>query len=207
MELLQWIVPLDDGTLAVAWTATGAERLPAMGSLGRAVVRRGAPLLSPHLPMPLAIGSFEDASDGGNDPVSTTTLSVDLGLAVDGPESAGGLARGIDDVRFAGLFSELVLVLAELAEAARLPLMGISPVRGGEGIELVIGPLGTASCAVVGDALLLFRTAAEFCCQARGLRLSQPQLVLQGNRFPLDAHATRTLALRTAERRASEGAR
>jgi hypothetical protein len=201
VELVQWIVPLEDGGVAVGWAPVWADRMPALGRLSRPVRRRGAPLVSRWLATPLTVGAFEKA-DGKPEDVDDTparalkpgALSVVLSLAGDSEPPRPVLGPDADDVRFAGVFAELVRVLADLCEAAGLPAAGIAPTPERKGLELSVGALGTHSAVQLGDTLLLLRTAVESCAQARGLKLVDAHVRVDEKRFPLDGRVARAFA-------------
>jgi hypothetical protein len=203
MELVQWIVALDDGRLAVAWAPEGAERLPALAGTREAVQRRGVPVSSRWLPWPLCIG-VGDAAARADAPLPAAlrdgALAVAFALAADGPGREPLLSADADDVRFAGLFAELVRVIADLAEAAGLPALAIAPGARRDlqaRLEVRLGAVGAMSAAQLADALLLFRVGVEICAQARGLQVTDARLergAQDGAGVPLDGHLVRALA-------------
>lgn len=198
MELVQWVVPQDDGSFGVGFAPAWSERMPAVGTLARTSAtlrRRGAPLASRHLAYPLAIGAAEDrtADDTPLRGLKAGMLCLSLRLAMDG-DGRALVPPSSDDVRLAGLVAELVRVVADLAEAAGLPAIGIAPERERRGLELVVGALGATNVTQLADALCLFRVAAEQVSQARGLQLTDALLVVDGKSAPLDARVARFLA-------------
>lgn len=202
MELVQWIVPLDDGSVAVGWAPVWADRMHALGRLSRPVRRRGAPLVSRWLPCPLAAGALEEPASGherADAPIRAAlragALSVILGIAADTDESRSILPPDADDLRFAGLYSELVRVTADLAEAAGMPPAGVvpSPERGG--MELGVGTLGAMTARQLADALLLFRAAMEMCVQARGLKLTLARVRLGDTTLDIDGKIAGALTM------------
>lgn len=203
MELVQWVVPRDDGAFGVGFAPAWSERMPAVGTLGvgcgcttgTPLRRRGAPLASRHLPYPLAIGAPEDRppEDQPMRGIKAGALAISLRFAID-VDGRALVPPGSDDVRLAGLLAELVRVVADLAEAAGLPAAGIAPERERRGLDMVVGTLGATTVNQLADALCLFRVAVELCAQARGLQLADALVVLDGNSAPLDARVARWLA-------------
>lgn len=198
MELVQWVVPHEDGSFGVGFAPAWSERMPAVGTLARssaALRRRGAPLASRHLAYPLAVGAPEDRplDDTPVRGLKAGMLCLSLRLAMDG-DGRALVPPSSDDVRLAGLLAELVRVVADLAEAAGLPTTGIAPERERRGLELVVGALGATNVTQLADALCLFRVAVEQCSQARGLQLTDALLVVDGKSAPLDARVARFLA-------------
>lgn len=207
MELVQWIVPLEDGSLAVGWAPVWADRMPSLGRLPGPVRRRGAPLVSRWLPCPLAAGVLEDTALRGSRPepdapvrlpLRPGALAVTVELAADGDEARSLLPADADDVRFAGLFSELVRVMADLAEAAGLPAAGIVPTPDRRGLELSVGALGSTTAWQLADALVLWATAFEMCAQARGLQVRGARVRLDDKVAVLDGKLSRFLARKEA---------
>lgn len=208
MELVQWVVPRDDGSFGVGFAPAWSERMPAVGTLvaglpaGTMLRRRGAPLASRHLPYPLAVGAPEERAhdDQPMRALKPGALALSLRFTVD-VDGRALLAPGADDVRLMGLLAELVRVVADLAEAAGVSAATIAPERERRGIELVVGTLGAGTVAQLADALCLFRVAVEQCAQARGLQLADALVLLDGKSAPLDARVARALAGTAGKRR------
>lgn len=197
MELVQWVVPQEDGSFGVGFAPAWSERMPAVGTLakgGGPLRRRGAPLASRHLVYPLAIGATEDrpADDSPVRGIKAGALGLSLRFAID-VDGRALVPPSSDDVRLAGLLAELVRVVADLAEAAGLPATGIAPERERRGLEIAVGTLGATSVAQLADALCLFRVAVEQCAQARGLQLADALLLIDNKSAPLDARVARFL--------------
>lgn len=202
MELMQWIVPLEEGELAVGWAPAWADSLPALGRLPRGARRRGAPLVSRWLPCPLVVGALEvEAAERGQErellarpAPRATSMVLHLGIALDGDAREPVVAPRADDLRFAGLFSELVRVMADLSEAAGVPVVGVTPALERRGVALRLGALGSLTVQQLGDAVLLLRVAVEVGLQARGLQLTDADLLIDGARVPVDGRLAQVLA-------------
>lgn len=211
MELAQWVVPLETGEVAVGWAPVWAERMPATERWPRPVRRRGTPLVSRWLPCPLVLGVVEgtEASSGEMDRAAATralradSLSVELGIALDGPAREAPLHGDADDVRFAGLFQELVRVVADLTESVGVPLVCAAPASERSGLELRLGALGAWSPQQLADAVVLLRVATETCLQARGLQLLRAQLRVDGAAVAVDGRVLAALCALHAAARAA----
>lgn len=181
MELVQWIVPGADGVLRVGWAPAWADRLPSLGPELRPVRRRGAPLVSRWLAHPLSIGALEEGAGLREEArviVPVGALSLRFVIALDAPDAAEArspLPADADDVRFAGVFSELVRVVADLCECAGLPPTAIAPLAERSGLEVAVAPVqgavGSVSIDALADSVILARVAVELCAHARGLKL------------------------------------
>jgi hypothetical protein len=185
MELVQWIVPQEDGSLAVGWAPVWADRLPSLGRAKGPIRRRGAPLVSRWLPHPLAIGASGDSVDDIAK-LAPGTLGAAFSIAIDSVDQRPLLPPGADDVRFAGVVAELVRVVADLSEAAGLPATHIAPLPELRGVDLCIGALGVMTVSQLADALLLLRAAIESCLHARGLALVDAKVRLGDAHGALD---------------------
>jgi hypothetical protein len=187
MDLVQWIVPQPDGSLAVGFAPAWSDRMPAVGTLGKDVFlrRRGAPLVSRWLPYPMAVGHPEsDVVD--DDPIRphTSALTIVVRFAAEGGQPL--LPPNADDVRAAGLFAELVRVVVDLAEAAGIPASGVALEKERRGLEIVVTALGLMTARQLADALVLLRASTEACAQARGLSLADARIILDDKSAALD---------------------
>lgn len=175
MELVQWIVAGDDGALRVGWAPAWADRLNSLGPEKRPVRRRGAPLVSRWLPHPLAVGTVDDEASARAHATRHVlipgALALSFAISLDGADPRPPLPPDADDIRFAGIYAELVRVVADLCEAASLPPTTIAPLPERRGLEVSVGAVGAISVEALADAVILVRAAVELCCHARGLQL------------------------------------
>ncbi len=176
MDVVQWIVPggLSDGSAAtevgVCFAPAWADRLPSQhtASSRAALRRRSAPLVSRHLPRPLAVAVRADVDDDD----TAITLpdapgQVCLRLSLD---AAGEplIPADASDVHFASVFSEFIGVTVDLCEAAGLPVMGVCPANERRALDVVLGGLRGQSRSRLADALLLLSAAVSLAALSRG---------------------------------------
>ena len=193
MDLVQWIVAAEDGALRVGWAPAWADRLTSLGSEKRAIRRRGAPLVSRWLPHPLAVGSV-DGDPEARVTLAAGMLSLSFALALDGPDARLPLAADADDVRFAGLYAELVRVVADLCESAALPPTAIAPLPERRGLDVAVGAVGTFALDNLADSVILVRAAIELCAHARGLQMVDARVRYGTAHAPIDGRTRQFLS-------------
>jgi hypothetical protein len=186
MDIVQWLVPKNDGDVGVCFAPAWADRLPPVGTQP-ALRRRSAPLVSRHVARPLAVAvvaTVEDDEGPMSLPEGPGQVIVRFALSADGAPLVEPKA---DDVAFASTLGEFVGVVVDLCEAAGLPLMGALPVDERRGLGVVLGSLRGHSRARVADALLLWAAAVQSAALARGF-LSSAALEVVGARSvrPID---------------------
>jgi hypothetical protein len=199
VDLVQWIVAAEDGALRVGWAPAWADRLTSLGPETRPIRRRGAPLVSRWLPHPLAVGSVDGRGEGRSDPearvvLAPGALSISFALALDGPDARPPLLPTADDVRFAGLYAELVRVIADLCEAAALPPTAIAPMPEHRGLDVALGAVGSFGLDALADSVILVRAAIELCAHARGLQLVDARIRCGTAHAPIDGRTRAFLA-------------
>lgn len=192
MDVVQWLVPGADGSVAVCFAPAWADRLPAVA--GRpALRRRSSPLVSRHLSRPLAVAVVaSDAAIVDDDETATSlpdapgAVAVRFTLAADGEPI---LAADADDVRFASVLGEFVGVVIDLCEAAGLPVMGAMPVDERRSLLVLLGGLRGQGRSRLADALLLLSAGVQSAALARGFSSrASLELVAGGRLIPLDGH-------------------
>lgn len=193
MDLVQWIVATDDGALQVGWAPAWADRLTSLGPEKRAIRRRGAPLVSRWLPHPLAVGSVHGDPDA-RVTLAAGALSLSFALALDGPDARLPLAPNADDIRFAGLYAELVKVVADLCEAAALPPAAIAPLPERRGLDIAVSAVGSFALDNLADSIILVRAAVELCAHARGLQIVDARVRCGSASAPIDGRTRAFLA-------------
>lgn len=172
MELVQWIVPGVDGALRVRWAPLAAECLSSGGPL----LRRGTPLVSSWLAHPICVSALEDAVfNDARVIVQTGALSLAFAIALDVPSADAPVPSDADDVRFAGVFGELVRVLADLCESAGLSPTSIAPLPPCRGLQVEVDPVH-GTIGALADAIILVRAAFELCAHARGLKIVEARV-------------------------------
>lgn len=194
MDLVQWIVASeDDSALRVGWAPAWADRLTGLGPERRPIRRRGAPLVSRWLPHPLAVGSV-DGDPEVRVTVAAGALSLAFALALDGPDARLPLGPNADDIRFAGLYAELVRVVADLCESAALPPTAIAPLPERRGFDIAVGAVGSVGLDNLADSIILVRAALELCAHARGLQLVDARVRYGTAHAPIDGRTRAFLA-------------
>lgn len=167
MDVVQWLVPGADGSVAVCFAPAWADRLPPVA--GRpALRRRSAPLVSRHLARPLAVAvvAIVDDDDGGITlPDGPGQIAVRFSVSAEGEPI---LAADADDVRFASVLGEFVGVVIDLCEAAGLPVMGAVPTDERRALVVLLGGLRGQTRSRLADALLLLAGGVQGAALARG---------------------------------------
>jgi hypothetical protein len=191
MDLVQWIYETG-GRFESALAPAGAPRLGLASSGNRPPrsLQQGGSLESVHLPFPLILGVEDPAAS--ESAAAPAALRVRLVLS-------GGEAHARDPVStedephlIVGRLAEFCEVIADLLEAADLPLSNLVPRPKTLSLEAVLAPLERRLAVDVTHALMLLRAALELAADARGFALARGVVVWSdGSELPIDHRLSR----------------
>jgi hypothetical protein len=152
--------------------------------------------LSRWLAHPISVGTFDDARDEARVIIPAGALALTFDFALDADDARPPLPAGADDVRFAGVYGELVRVVADLCESAGLPPTVMTPLPERCGLHVALAPaaVGSISLDTLADSVILVRCAVELCAHARGLKLVAATVRCADHGAPADGRARTFLA-------------
>jgi hypothetical protein len=168
MDVVQWIARRPgDPAVVVRFVPTEVAQIEAAAGWPP-LRRRGAALASPHLQRPLVAAVPAGVVDDLR--LARTGLAPPVPVMLQIMLSAGDEAvfAGTDDVRFASVFGEFVGVVADLVDAAGLPLLTAHPAAQARALVVALGDVAGLGRSRLADALVVLAVAVRMAALARG---------------------------------------